>query len=232
MGGALAPSPVGREALDDPAAPAPLVRRMLTDIARLNRVGGGHGALHRALAHVLPERGAPAPLTLLDIGTGAGDLPRAAVRWAARRGIPLRAVGLERHRTAARLAQGADLPMVVACGGAPPLAPRSVDLVLVSQVAHHLDHPSLVALLAACDRIARRGVMILDLRPSRTAAFLLRLGAPLLRLHPVTVADGITSLARGFAAGALAAAAREAGATRPTEWRHPIGRVTVAWRCG
>ena len=85
--------------------------RSLRNIARANRWFGGAAAVRYGLEPVL--RGVPParPLTLLDLGTGAGDLPRRAVRWARRRGYTLRPVGLELSRTAAALARGGRRPL-------------------------------------------------------------------------------------------------------------------------
>ncbi len=129
----------GIELLDDPAAEPAAVRESLRNIARANRWFGGweavrHG-LERVLTGSLPR--SPTPLTLLDVGTGAGDLPRMAVEWAARQGIGLTAFGLERHPAAARLARQGGLATFIGDGATLPLGDRSVDLVLASQLLHH-----------------------------------------------------------------------------------------------
>lgn len=226
---ALASAP-GREALDDPRTDAALVGRMLADIARGNRwLGGGRAAVD-GLAALLDPADRDTTCTLLDVGTGAGDLPRVLVRAAARRGVRLRPLGLERLPAAARLAHGSGLPTVLACGGTLPFADRSVDFVLASQLHHHLDDRSAVALCREMARVARRGVIVADLRPAPLAAPAYRAVAPFLRLHPVTVADGVTSLARSRPPAALAALARAAGARAPHVATPPCARVVVAWR--
>ena len=114
----LALSPVGSELLDDPAADPATVAESLRNIARSNRWFGGAAAVRRGLALAL--RGVPpgTTLTLADLGTGRGDLPRVAARWAGRRGIRLVPVGLERSPVAARLALAGGVPCAVACAGA------------------------------------------------------------------------------------------------------------------
>src|SRR5438128_1623091 len=82
----------------DPAA----VTESLRNIARSNRWFGGAAAVRHGLARVLADVPAGATLTLVDVGTGLGDLPLAAARWAARRGVRVVALGLERSRVAAR----------------------------------------------------------------------------------------------------------------------------------
>jgi SAM-dependent methyltransferase len=227
MARAVATAP-GVEVLDDPASDPALVQRMLRDIARANRWLGGRTAVRRGLAHLLGPADRGRRFTLLDIGTGAGDLPREAARWAARRGVTLVPLGLERIRAAATLARSAGIPTVVACASRPPLRDGAVDIVLVSQVAHHFDGAQARRLFAHCSRLARRGVVIADLRPAPLAAAGFRVAGPLLGLHRRTVADGVISIARGFSLARLRAAL-------PPEChamlaRCPIGRIVAAWR--
>lgn len=224
-------TPLGVELLDDPAADPDTVVQSLRNVARANRWFGGAAAVRYGLVRVL--RGVPrgATLTLLDLGTGAGDLPRQAVRWARRRGYALRPVGLELNRTAALMACRAGVPCAVACAGAPPMREKSVDLVLVSQVAHHLAHDSTVRLLRTCDALARVGVVIADLRRGRMAPMAFWVGARALRFDPSTVADGITSLRRGYTPNELRELLAEAG-VRARVSRRPGYRLVATWRTG
>src|SRR4029077_15345093 len=82
---------IGVELLDDPRADPALVRRALADIARTNRLFGGTHAVTATLErHFLT---APCrPWTLLDVGTGQGDIPIAAAQAARPHGIDLHLV--------------------------------------------------------------------------------------------------------------------------------------------
>jgi hypothetical protein len=220
----------GVETLDDPHADPALVERMLRDIAQSNRWFGGRHAVHHALNLLIDSADEGNTLSLFDIGTGAGDLPIDAVRWASRRGITLRPIGLERIPVAARLARNAGVPTLLGCAGALPLRSKSVDLILVSQVAHHLDAASATRLFTECTRVARRGVIVSDLQPSALAAFGYRIGGALLGLHHATIEDGITSLSRGFTRDALQALCVGVANTPVTVTRLPFSRVVAWWR--
>jgi hypothetical protein len=227
--GMLAVRRVGTELLDDPDAPPGTVEASLRNIARSNRWFGGASALRYGLSRVL----APAPpgraVTLLDLGTGFGDMPHAAVVWGARRGIEIRPLGLELSPVAARLSQASGVPMVVGCAGAPPLADKCVDVVSVSMVAHHFEPDSVVELFGVCNRLARIGVVICDLRRSALAALAFGIGSRVLRFDPVTVADGLTSIRRGFTPAELAALLARAG-VRGRVARRPGWRLVATWR--
>ncbi|HEY9015660.1 MAG TPA: methyltransferase domain-containing protein [Gemmatimonadales bacterium] len=194
----LSLSTVGTELLDNPAADSATVAESLRNIARANRWFGGSAAVRFGLSRTLGSLPPGSSVTLLDLGTGLGDLPGVAVRWGRRRGIRVVPVGLELHRGAAALARGNGVATAVACAGTPPIRDKSVDAVLVSQVAHHLSPDSIVDLFRICDRLARRAVIVADLHRHLLAAPSFWCGARLLRFDPVTRMDGVTSIRRGF----------------------------------
>jgi SAM-dependent methyltransferase len=229
MTGHLGVSSLGTELLDDPTADPAAVTLSLRNVARANRWFGGAAAVRYGLGLLLRDLPRRQPLTLLDLGTGAGDLPRRAVGWARRRGHVLRPLGLELSRPAAALAASAGVPCAVACAGVPPLKQRSVDIVLVSQVAHHFTRESAIRLVRTCDALARLGVVVADLRRGRLAPLAFRVGSTALRFDPVTKADGLTSIRRGYTTGELRELLLAAG-VRAHVSRRPGYRLVAAWR--
>lgn len=218
--------PPGRELLDDLGADEALVERSLRNIARANRWFGGVAAARFGLLRLL--RACPSPATLLDIGTGLGDVPRALVGAARALGITLRPLGLERHPAVARLAHREGLTTMLAHAGTLPLRDRAVDLVLVSQVAHHLTPADLAQLVTEASRVARVGVILADLRPSRLAELGFRLAAGLLRFDQATRRDGVISLRRGFTVAGLRDLLARRGLTARVVAR-PWARVVAVW---
>jgi len=231
----------GCELLDDPGAAPAQVCESLRNIGRANRWFGGAAAvrfgLERAFASATPGApGAPrAPgtprvrFTMVDVGTGLGDLPRMAETWAAARGITLVPVGLERHTAAARLARKLGLPVVVGDGGALPFASGSIDVVLLSQVAHHFAPSAIVHLFRECGRVARHAVIVADLRRSSLAAVGFRVAGRVMGFDPDTLRDGVTSLRRGFSTATLTELLGQAGIRAPVA-RRPGARLVAVWR--
>lgn len=226
---ATLPAPVGDELLDHPDADPSVVRESLRHIARANWWFGGWWAVRRGLATLLADR-PRSPVTVVDIGCGSADLLCRAVRWASRRGIRLVPIGLERHRAAAALAQQA-VPTLLAAAPDLPFRDRSVDLVIASQLLHHFAPETIVAICRAADRLARRGVIVADLRRSAVAAAGFRIGSRLLRFDPVTRADGVTSVRRGFSEGELQDLTQRAG-VRARVVRSPGFRLVATWTTG
>jgi SAM-dependent methyltransferase len=218
------------ELFDDPAADGATVLASLRDIAWANRLFGGASAALARLDEFFRAVPRGTTLTLLDVGTGDGDIPRAARRRAARRGVRLRLLGLERHPAAARrAARGGEIAAVRADARALPIAARSVDLVLCSQLLHHFRDAALTAVVTELARVARLGVVVADLRPSPLAAAGFWLASFPLAFHPVSRHDGVLSVLRGFTASALRRACTDAGVDADVR-QHPGFRVTAAWR--
>jgi ubiquinone/menaquinone biosynthesis C-methylase UbiE len=167
--------------------------------------------------------------TLLDVGTGLGDIPRAARALAARRGVTLQTIGLEVTAALAAAARAQATATVAGDARALPFADGSVDVVTCSQVLHHLDGDDARALLSELTRVARRGVIVSDLRRSWLAAGLLWCASFPLGFHPVSRHDGVTSVFRGFTRHELADAVHTATGEAPAV-RHRLGwRVTARW---
>ncbi|HYU90186.1 MAG TPA: methyltransferase domain-containing protein, partial [Gemmatimonadales bacterium] len=166
--------------------------------------------------------------TLLDVGTGLGDIPRAAAAAAWRQGIALRLVGIELSRTAARLARAGGLATVVADGSALPLGPRAVDVVVASQVLHHLPRPVAVRWIATLDRIARRAVVLADLRRSRVAMAGVWAASVGLAMSGVTRHDAVVSLKRGYTKTEFDEMLRQAGVRTVARYRRGA-RIVAAW---
>ncbi len=220
---------IGTELLDDPSADPATVARSLRNIARANWWFGGRAAALWGIDQLLRHLPGRRSVTLLDVGTGAADLPAAAIRRAARRGGTLRAIALERSPVAARLAALRGLPVVLACAGRLPVRGGAVDIVLISQVAHHLAGDAVVDLFRAASALARIGVVVSDLRRSEVAAVAFRIGSAALGFDPVTRADGVTSVRRGYRPEELAALAARAGQSAEVR-RRPGFRLVATWR--
>lgn len=218
----------GLEVLDDPAVDPRLRARSLADVARANTLFGGTRAVLAELELAL-RAAPPGPATLLDVGTGLGDIPRRAIALARRLGVPLTALGVDRVESLAHEARGAEFAVACADALALPFADRSVDYVTCSQLLHHFEDAGARALLREMHRVARRRVIVSELRRSWFAAAGIWLASYPLRFHPVSRHDGVVSVFRGFRRGELRDLVRSA-VSRDADVRDRIGfRTTAAW---
>lgn len=204
------------ELIDQPAGDAEL-ETSLDHVAAVNRWLGGTRALLRALAPLLPTG---RDVSLLDVGTGSGDLPRALVSWGAARGRRFRVVGADRHPQTIRIAHARNHAFraitPVRCDVLHlPFADRSFDFALISLTLHHLDEADRPAALRELARVARRAVLVNELErswPNYLGAK--ALSATIWRRNRLTRHDAPVSVLRAFTPAELAGIAAAAGLAR------------------
>lgn len=220
----------GAEHLDDPTIDGALAIRTLADIHRSNTLFGGTRAVLGALHAVFDAHAGHAdPLTLLDVGTGAGDIPAAARALAARRRVPIRTTGLERTVRISRASTPACGTAITGDALRLPFADAAFDIVTCSQVLHHFTDDDAVRALREMHRVARRLVVIGELRRSWLAAAGIWLASWPLAFHPVSRHDGVVSVMRGFVPGELGALVHAATGVHAKVCSRPGFRVIAAW---
>ncbi len=213
----------GPELLDD-GVPEAEALRSLRDLRFVNRWLGDLGAAARAVERQLPERG-----RLLDVGAASGDLPRRVICKS--RGAVF-AVGLDAKSLHFRFAPE-KLHRVVGDVRALPFAGRSFDVVTASLLLHHFADEELPPLLSSLYGLARRALVIEDLRRARVAYVFGWLLFPLLFRSRVSVYDGLLSIRRGFERDELRAAFLAASLPQATiERRFPYRLLAVVVRPG
>src|SRR5690242_11287832 len=197
-----------REILDDPSVDPVDRERSLRDVERSNVLFGGRRAVMLALRPLFDDLAKPsradaalssplsrrAAASLLDVGTGRADLSWRAREIARRRGLALRTIAIDGAFSLVAAARHRVNEAICADALSLPLADRSVDVVLCSQLLHHFDRDRGLALIAELDRVARHRVIISDLRRSWIAATGFAVAASVLRFHPITRHDGRISV--------------------------------------
>ncbi|MGI9139977.1 MAG: methyltransferase domain-containing protein [Gemmatimonadaceae bacterium] len=218
----------GTEILDGNDLDPRLVRRSMRDVARANAIFGGASAL---LAELEPALRGLAPVaTLLDVGTGLGDIPARARARARISGVELRTTGADIAPELAAASAARIDAAVCADALQLPFADDSFDIVTCSQVLHHFPGASGAALLREMNRVARLRVVISDLRRSWTAAAGLWIASFPLFFHPVSRHDGVVSVLRGFTPDELERLVDQAVGTKAPVSKRFVFRVTTSWR--
>ena len=224
----------GFEYLDDHSLPPALAERSLKDVALANKLFGGTRAVLSEMQSLFEELSSERvdEFSLLDIGTGLGDIPAAISRRARRDAIAVRSTGIEINAPMAALPRDPPLRMIAADARALPFADNSFDVIICSQVLHHLDNGDAEQLLTECSRVATRRVIISDLRRSWLAMGLLWLVSFPLRFHRLSRHDGVASIRRGFTVDELQRAVITSGSDRVKTSRRIGWRVTASWNPG
>jgi ubiquinone/menaquinone biosynthesis C-methylase UbiE len=164
------------EHLDGPLGDRQTLAGNLRDLRRVNRSLGGTSLSRRAIDALVPPGAATRPIRLLDVGTGAADIPVALLAsWrAAGRALEVTAIDSRPEVIAAAserfgLASVAGLRLTVADGLELPFEAGAFDIAHASLVLHHLEPEAAVELLREMRRVARLGVVVNDLARGRLA---------------------------------------------------------------
>jgi 2-polyprenyl-3-methyl-5-hydroxy-6-metoxy-1,4-benzoquinol methylase len=178
------------------------LERVLSDLASFNRIFLGHYPLLRWLGRAVRAAGNGAPLTLIDIGCGYGDLLRAIRHWSRRQEVDLNLVGVDLNPETIRIAQAATDPAdridFQAVNIFELASTASIDLMISSLVTHHLSDLEITEFLRLMEKTARRGWAICDLQRSRFLYHFIGLASRLGRFHPMITHDGQISVARSL----------------------------------
>lgn len=191
------------ELMDDPALPEAVYRRVLADLAKVNRVTLAYRPTLEFIARALAGR---REFTLLDVGFGQGDTLREIADFAAKQGIKAKLVGVDlnsRSENAARDVTDPSLPITYITGDYADLMSEKWDFIVSSLVAHHMSREELLLFLQVMESEARVGWFVNDLHRHGLSYLGYPLLAQLAGWHRIVRMDGQTSIARSF---------------RPQEW--------------
>lgn len=200
---------VAPELMDAPGLPEAEVAQAYRVLRRVNRQLGNLHSLKRELQRFLDERPGgrqhQSRVSILDVGSGSGDLPQALQALLDEQRIPNQVLGLDRDPTAVALAQGAAGSVTIVQGDALrlPFADRSIDLVTAVKFAHHFHGEGLTQLISEMVRVAGRRVIVLDIQRHWLAYWGFILWSRLLTRNRLVRYDGPLSVLRGFKAAEL-----------------------------
>jgi ubiquinone/menaquinone biosynthesis C-methylase UbiE len=164
------------EHLDGALADPGVLDGNLRDLRRINRRFGGTELSLRALRALVAQSRAehpgrvPDPLRILDVGSGAGDMPLAfAGATGPWRSVHITAVDSRSEvldaarRVSPELISQGNVRSEVADGRSLPYADDAFDVAHASLVVHHLETGAAVGFLRELARVARTGIVINDL---------------------------------------------------------------------
>ncbi len=215
------------EIMDGPDCDPERLTRTYADFRIVNAMVSGLRGTYRR--DIRPALSATRPSTLLDIGSGGGDVARALARWAARDGLRLDVTAIDPDARAH--AYATSLPPLPGVTFRRALSSDLVaegarfDFVVSNHVLHHLSPAELGGLLFDSERLAGGRVLHSDIERGWLAYLGFAVGTwPFFRRSFIRP-DGLTSIRRSFTAAEL-------GAVLPAGWwvtREAPFRLVLRW---
>ena len=203
------------ELIDRPASVGEIAGCLKT-ITRLNGLFGGRWLTLRHVRRLVAALPADRPVTVLDVGAGAADIPVTLVRWARRAGRRIRVLALDRGSATLAFARdyAAAYPEITFVQGDAltlPVRPGSVDVVISALTLHHLQPEEAVRYLAEIDAAARIGWVVNDLVRGRVAHRLVWALTRVFSRSTMAHHDGPMSVLRSYTPPDVAALCEKAG---------------------
>jgi 2-polyprenyl-3-methyl-5-hydroxy-6-metoxy-1,4-benzoquinol methylase len=219
------------ELMDDPALDPAKHRHALAGLRRVNVLSRSDAILWSRLKQ-LAQDVAPAPLRILDVATGSGDVPVAIAKRFRKAGIAVEysATDISPVALADAAQRAADAGVAIRFFPHDVLAaaiPGTYDVVTSSLFLHHLDEPEAVILLRRMRESATRAILINDLRRCRAGWWAAWIGTRILTRSPIVHNDGPVSVTAAYTTAEAEALAAQAGCTsiatrRCFPWRYRL----------
>ena len=227
--------PATPEMMDRPGQDPRLLREDLRVLQNINRILGGHHIALRYVRELLGTRTRSQPLTILDLATGAADVPRAIVRWARANGIRIQITAVDVNPDILGLAKEftvgwPEIQIERQDVLALPYPSDGFDIVACALTLHHFSESNVVAILRRIHDIARVGYAVNDLRRNRIAICLSKLMAHTIITNPIARFDAPASCERAFTPAELRALAKRAGMGNFQIHCHPVYRMALVGR--
>jgi ubiquinone/menaquinone biosynthesis C-methylase UbiE len=192
-----------------------LLREELRNLEDCNRRLGGHDLVLEYVERFVKSTGG-ASLSILDLGTGAADVPRAIAAWARHRGLPVVITAVDGNAEVLQIASEScrDWPEIRFDQHdmrSLPYAANSFDLVLCSLALHHFESADALGILRSIRTLARGGYVVNDLCRSWLAIWSTGLLVRAFFRSPVFRHDAAQSCRAAFTVRELRVMAERAG---------------------
>ena len=165
------------------------------------------------------------PVSILDVGSGNGDMLRRIGIWAQRQGVEVELTGVDLNPWSKKSAEQATpqkAPIHFETANVFDLDPaRRFDYIICSLFAHHLTDAEIVRFLRWMDQQAEHGWFINDLHRHPLPYFFIKYAARFLCNNPSVRHDGLISIARAFTAADWRRRLDEAGI--------PAAQTSINW---
>lgn len=174
----------------------------LREIRFINQRLGDRSALEKTLFAEIARLDLN-EFSVLDVGAGSGELLSATAEFARAGKRKAQLVGLDLNPLSVKeiVAGSQEYDAISAVRGDAlqlPFADGSFDYSICSLFTHHLTDEQIPIVLKEMSRVARRGIVVIDLERSPRAWLLYQLFCLAYRISPLVRQDGSLSIRKGF----------------------------------
>jgi SAM-dependent methyltransferase len=221
------------EIMDDPALDGQRHMAALRGLARINRWSGSVGSVWSAIHALVRGWGGAGP-RVLDIATGAGDIPVGLAERARRAGLQLQIDACDASPRALeharqRAAQARVDVRFFQLDALRQDLPAEYDVLISSLFLHHLPDDAAVQLLRKMSQTSRHLVVVNDLLRDGRGLALAYLGSRVLTRSDVVHVDAVRSVRAAFSYEEVRGLAEQAGLRGATLQQRWPRRFLLTW---
>jgi len=198
--------------------------RFLHDIRFINRFAGDDWALRKTLLKEI-ERENLREFSVLDVGAGSGEILQTIAAFTRRTGRKADLFGLDLNEISAKsiLAESkkfSEIKPIRADALMLPFADNAFDYAICSLFTHHFTDENVIKILLELDRVARRGIFVIDLHRHRAAYAFYKIFCVVFQISRLVREDGSLSILRSFKPSELKVLAEKAKLQNVAVKRH------------
>ncbi|MEI7024125.1 methyltransferase domain-containing protein [Paenibacillus sp. y28] len=189
------------ELMDDFSSGGAELREALQQLRLLNRIFGAAAPALFGVKRLWQEAGKPKSLSVLDIGSGSGDINRHILRWADENGIDIRITLADITDDAceeARLHYCAEPRIQVIQADLFALPEGCADVITGTQFVHHFSAEELPKVVKSMLQASRLGIVINDIHRHWIPWAAVWLTTRIVSRNRYILNDGPLSVAKGF----------------------------------
>jgi 2-polyprenyl-3-methyl-5-hydroxy-6-metoxy-1,4-benzoquinol methylase len=206
------------EIMDDFSLTGETLREALDKISSINKWLGGNRLIIKSIEELIKNKQFSAPITIVDVGCGNGDMLRAIADYAKQNHLKVKLIGIDANaftidyaiKCSATYAEISYLCLDIF---SEEFKAIKYDYLLCTLTLHHFSNQEISDLLNLFYKNAAFGVVINDLQRSKLAYRLFQLVAVVFNLNDMNRKDGLTSILRGFKKSELLAFTRSLNPT-------------------
>jgi 2-polyprenyl-3-methyl-5-hydroxy-6-metoxy-1,4-benzoquinol methylase len=223
-------NPAELELMDRPQPVSAELESDLENIRELNRWFGSYALISMFLNRWIKPG---ARIRIVDLATGSGDIPRLMAEYGRKIGAELQIDALDRQSATLEIAKRSSTryPEIAFVEGDvlgwQPTEPY--DIVFCTMALHHFSEGDAVRLLQRSRELARKFVLVSDLRRGWLATIGVHLLTATMFREPMTKHDARLSIARAFSFFEMNQLAQRAGWTNFGHKTFPFARQAI-WR--
>lgn len=189
--------------MDDLEMQGEELEKTLLDLDKVNKWLGGNEITLEGVEKLLKSCCYTRPVKIIDVGCGNGTLLKEVAEFGRKSGERQELLGVDANRYSMEIARKnlSEYPEVSFKAMdvfSDEFKSQEADIILCTLTLHHFNDEEIIELMKTFTSMAGLGVVVNDLRRSRTAYYLFRIFCAAFGIREINRKDGLTSILRSF----------------------------------